>query len=495
MSFLTADDFFKDVAMIYQPDVSFGSGRLIAPRLVLTARHVVETAAHAPVDMGWKLKLLRERTIEGFENKWKSHGAKVVWRGQGLLDLALLRTEDDIEGPALGNLVFAFHEKFLSRPDVGAAGFPEATWDDDGQPVEYSLQGDLKRSSEHGPYAWTVPEANVPLNASKWQGMSGAAVAAEGGEGELHLFGVVQSVLTEFSGGQLQVARIYDALEEDEDFKGILTDALGKPPRITWDGAWKPSPATPAFPSGLADVVHVFDRRPHAEYIGSLIGPGPIEILLCGHDDDMLDLFVQRLEEHTLASDDTHVRQAGRPQSSPAKHKVVPIEWTGLDWAEMRFVSARGLLRKSIGIDDPAEIDIGRALHRGLQRLGESAWVDLRINAGRFGDGDVKALQDWRQFWRDARAVGDLPPCGVIYSISGITGQLTPELIRALGSLADHPLSMPVCTDVMVRDWWKDLEDWGAGADLINAARGLDQRFVSKSFRLRALDDYLKTGK
>ena len=63
---MTPGEFLSDVAAIYlrgPTGEAFGSGRLIAPGLVLTAGHVVDDApGEAPRNTGWKVCLLRERT-------------------------------------------------------------------------------------------------------------------------------------------------------------------------------------------------------------------------------------------------------------------------------------------------------------------------------------------------------------------------------------------------------------------------------------------------
>lgn len=83
----THDDFVADVAAVYKGDKakgSFGTGRLIAPNLVLTAGHVVDYPTRgAPTRAGWKVALIAERNQDG---SWtaSAHDAEVVWRGSGI---------------------------------------------------------------------------------------------------------------------------------------------------------------------------------------------------------------------------------------------------------------------------------------------------------------------------------------------------------------------------------------------------------------------------
>jgi len=509
MAPLSSDLFFADVAAIYrnEPEPSFGSGRLIAPGLVLTAEHVVTLKKAGAVDTGWKLRLIRDRP-PGRNAQWQgeAYRAKVVWRGGNGLDLALLSLEDEDQAPVLGKLIFASYDLAGHLSDVRAAGFPEAMWDADSRASESRLWGDLTIGAQNNPYSWMVPVAVVPNDVRMWRGMSGAAIAREDVAGNLHIFGVVESVLPNFAGGLLNVARLSHAFA-DGRFVAALAEALDEEPMLIPWGGGGPGPAAvvppisaspaivlPAFPSPLAKVVHLFDRRAPADYIDGLIRPGPVEVLVCGRDDDMLDLFVRRIEERTLAGRDPHAKPDSPARVNPLRREIVPIEWTDGSQPEARFIGARvGLLR--LATADRTETDIAGALHRGLHQPGQAAWVEMRINAQEFTDGDVKPLQDWRRFWQDARAIGDLPPCGVIYTISGIADTLTPQLAQAFGVLSAGVVFLRPCDDRMVRDWCRDLQEWHAAEHLIEAARDLDQHFLPVSFRLRALDIYLKTGK
>ena len=83
---MTPEEFLSDLAAIYArgpTGEAFGSGRLIAPGLVLTAGHVVDyPTREAPMRTGWKICLMRERSEGG---GWVDppHDAKLVWRGSG----------------------------------------------------------------------------------------------------------------------------------------------------------------------------------------------------------------------------------------------------------------------------------------------------------------------------------------------------------------------------------------------------------------------------
>jgi|HubBroStandDraft_3_1064219.scaffolds.fasta_scaffold481121_1 hypothetical protein len=123
---MTPDEFLSDVAAIYARDStgeSFGSGRLIAPGLVLTAGHVVDyPTCGAPMCTGWKICLVRERSERGV---WLNppHDAELVWRGSDNLDLALLRLVGATTLAPTLRPVFAYWGETGSIDKVDAAGF------------------------------------------------------------------------------------------------------------------------------------------------------------------------------------------------------------------------------------------------------------------------------------------------------------------------------------------------------------------------------------
>lgn len=233
---LTSDAFIADVAVIYIDDganKSFGSGRLIASGLILTARHVVDVPKIAPVDIGWRVRLIRDRTDEGIWNG-AALEATVVWRGTlpsgEPLDLALLRIESHNPRPSL-NLIFTSYPLFAPLEAASATGFPEARWDIHGRARDYTVHGRLINAEQGAEFDWAIPPANKPDDPTKWVGMSGAVVAREGKAGSLHLFGSVQEVPSNFSSGLLKVARLSVAFG-DLNFVEALSEALGQKPAL-----------------------------------------------------------------------------------------------------------------------------------------------------------------------------------------------------------------------------------------------------------------------
>jgi NB-ARC domain len=240
---VTPEEFLADVAIVYtgdSTDGAFGSGRLIAPGLVLTAGHVVDyPTRQAPMRTGWKVRVVRERAQSG---AWvgSSHEAELVWRGSGDLDLALLRiTGDPVLVPTV-KPVFASYHSIGSIDDADAAGFPQAWFSATDTVRDYIVRGSLRIATQYGssaPYAWSVPAADKPDDPRGWKGMSGAAVCKVGPNQELYLFGTVQEVPANFSGGLLEVAQLSAAFAND-DFCNALRNSLGFEPRIiSWIGS------------------------------------------------------------------------------------------------------------------------------------------------------------------------------------------------------------------------------------------------------------------
>jgi tetratricopeptide (TPR) repeat protein len=231
-------DFLSDVAAVYigaATGGAFGSGRLIAPGLVMTAGHVVDyPAREAPARSGWKIRLLRDRTKDRTWN-CPPHDAELLWRAPGDLDLALLRFSADHK-PSL-NPVFASYDVLGKIDEVDAAGFPEAWFGADGNLRDYTVQGSLRVAAELGPYAWSVSPADKPDDPRGWRGMSGASVCQLGQDDKLYLFGVVQQVPGNFSGGMLEVARIADGLADLDCFFHLQTALGDKPSLVRWVAA------------------------------------------------------------------------------------------------------------------------------------------------------------------------------------------------------------------------------------------------------------------
>src|SRR6185295_10939824 len=175
----------EDVAAVWHPDGPFGSGRLIAPGLVLTASHTLEHPMLSPARSGWRVRLLRQRDAAG---QWTSdpYDAECVWRG-AKVDLALLKIGDRNPQPAYAS-VFAVLDK---EQACDAVGYPRATWDVEGKARELRVSGRLRVESIGYALAFSVPWSDVPSDIAKWKGMSGAAVVQLDSFDRMRVFGAI----------------------------------------------------------------------------------------------------------------------------------------------------------------------------------------------------------------------------------------------------------------------------------------------------------------
>jgi hypothetical protein len=265
-----AHQFLGDVAAVYiggQKAGAFGSGRLIAPGLILTAGHVVDYPSREhPSREGWSVVLLRDKNPDG---SWASpFSATLVWRGAGELDLALLRITENPPSPVFSP-IFASYSLVAPLGETSSAGFPEAWKTKADSTRDYSVHGVLRIASKFGPYGWNVPPAYNPDKPNDWKGMSGAAVCRVGTDDKLYLFGAVQQVPANFSHGLLEVARLSNAFN-DAEFRAHLRDAMGVAPSIV---PFQLGPSRTDL--GIARIFRTRTRAFSDEYLVSETGPVP----------------------------------------------------------------------------------------------------------------------------------------------------------------------------------------------------------------------------
>ncbi|MET9551586.1 trypsin-like serine protease [Streptomyces sp. NPDC006645] len=208
---------------------SVGSGYLIAPRLVLTARHVIEdrdTRAEWP-----RIQIRVGHPGDGGTVRTK---ARVLWKHPRDLDVALLLTDDTVEVPD--------SPVRWGRP-VGKAplryeglGFPLATAEEERE-VEH-LRGVLPLLSSGSRARYVLDQEPAPDHRpdgrKAWGGASGAAVFCAD-----HVVGVVIEDNQSYGNRRLRASPAH-AFVQDGEFDALVREYADGPPQLVDIGASLP---------------------------------------------------------------------------------------------------------------------------------------------------------------------------------------------------------------------------------------------------------------
>ena len=213
----------SDIAQIQHDEAGFGSGRLVAQDLVLTAAHTLwnGAAGTGPFLMEWQVRLARDYNAA----KWPfRRGNEVVWHDQGM-DLALIRLAGlEPARPALRLRVATISRNNLHS--VEARGYPRASKQADGPRELTPAFGRLAAGQQDRPLDLGVDACDLPNDPhSGWPGMSGSAVLLREGRDpdEIWVYGVVRAVPENFN-RKLTVARLADAWR-NPTFRRLLVAA------------------------------------------------------------------------------------------------------------------------------------------------------------------------------------------------------------------------------------------------------------------------------
>lgn len=217
--------------------LSVGSGYLIAPRLVLTARHVIEdrdTRSEWP-----QIQIRVGHPGPGHDPTVRTR-ATVLWKHPRDLDVALLLTHDVVEVP--DSPVRWGHPVGKAPLPYEGLGFPLATADEERE-VEH-LRGVLPLLSSGSRDRYTLDQEPAPDHRAdgrrSWGGASGAAVFCDD-----HLVGVVIEDSQSYGNRRLRASPAH-AFIQDDDLVALLREYADGPPRLADIGASLPKARPPA---------------------------------------------------------------------------------------------------------------------------------------------------------------------------------------------------------------------------------------------------------
>jgi len=246
----------SDIAQLKHDDAGFGTGRLVAENLILTAAHTLwnKEKGTGPELAGWQVRLTRDRRADGWRFR---RGNRVIWHDHAR-DLALILLVDPEGGPLRPELRLRVATVSGSNVHaVEARGYPRASKQAEGPRDLTPALGRLTAADRDRPLRFGVDSSDLPNNPhAGWPGMSGSAVLLQDwpDQDEIWVYGVVQAVPANFD-GQLSVARFADAWQ-DAIFRRLLV-AAGAPDKDAED----PTVGAQTVSQQLGELKALFQRE------------------------------------------------------------------------------------------------------------------------------------------------------------------------------------------------------------------------------------------
>ncbi|MER5877830.1 trypsin-like peptidase domain-containing protein [Streptomyces sp. NPDC001910] len=375
--------------------VTVGSGYLVAPRLVLTARHVLEDREAE--------ELWPDITV------WVGHHrdgattrapAEVVWTHSGGLDVALLRIDGEIDPP--GSVRWGRPTGSVPLPYEGL-GYPLAAKEGTRDPEH--LRGVLPVLSG-GKDRYVLDQGPAPTartdDRNAWGGASGAAVFCDG-----HLVGVVTQEPHAYGARRL-IAVPVASFAGDGGFVSLVEKHTGWPPALSAIGARPPAapPAAERRPDGreletwLASLFPRPDVRvDHARTLARELG---YETL--GYEPTVADL-VALLMAHPRALASLGETVAAGAQAATRANLTQLFAWaTAFDRASLlslhEYDSLTGLLGR-VCEEQPA------VLPRTAREALPFAALPEILTRPRLGDDDIGAVVEGLENLSDAVSGAD----------------------------------------------------------------------------------------